>query len=194
MLATYCDNRSTDKNTTHSYIELYETLFRTKVNSATHILEIGIGPNTNYGGSILMWANYFQNAQIHAMDIVSIGHVRTELTNHPRIHLYTSTDAYKQHVVDSNFISKDIQFDIMIDDGPHTLESMVNFIKLYSKLLKRDGILVIEDVQDISWIDTLKKVTPLELNPFIEVYDRRHVKRRYDDILFVINKSADAKC
>jgi cephalosporin hydroxylase len=194
MLATYCDNRFTDKNTTHSYIELYETLFHTKVNSATHVLEIGIGPNQTFGGSIMMWADYFKNAQIHAMDVVPIDCVRTELTNHPRIHLHTGTNAYEQRVVDSNFISKDIQFDIMIDDGPHTLESMVDFIKLYSKLLKRDGILVIEDVQDISWIDTLKKVTPLELNPFIEVYDRRHVKGLYDDIVFVINKSADVKC
>lgn len=190
MLATYCDNRFTDKNTTHSYIELYETLFHTKVNSATHVLEIGI----DCGGSIMLWADYFKNAQIHAMDVVPIDCVRTELTNHPRIHLHTGTNAYQQRVVDSNFISKDIQFDIMIDDGPHTLESMVDFIKLYSKLLKRDGILVIEDVEDISWIDTLKKVTPLELNPFIEVYDRRHVKGRYDDIVFVINKSADVKC
>jgi len=35
----------------------------------------------------------------------------------------------------------------MLDDGPHTLESMKQFIKLYSQIMTDDGILIIEDVQ-----------------------------------------------
>lgn len=58
----------------------------------------------------------------------------------------------------------------MINDDPHTLESMIDFIKLYLilqtiKLLEKDGILVIEDVQDIYWINTLKEVTPFGVKP-----------------------------
>ena len=38
----------------------------------------------------------------------------------------------------------------MLDDGPHTLDSMKAFIKLYSQ--------IISDVQSIDWIDILKEV------------------------------------
>jgi hypothetical protein len=190
MLHTYCDNRFTDKNTTHSYIDLYESLFSKKKDSATHILEIGIGPETHQnGGSIKMWADYFTNANVYAVDIIHLNDINTNITNHPRIHLLTSQDAYSPIFVKSKLIDKNIKFDMMLDDGPHTLRSMVSFIVLYSNVLKEDGILAIEDVQDMSWIDTLRHVTPTELKPFIEVYDRRSVKGRYDDIVFVINKS-----
>jgi hypothetical protein len=60
---------------------------------------------------------------------------------------------------------------------------------MYSQLLKDDGILVIEDVQNIKWLDALRGVTPDLLKPFVHVYDRREVKGRYDDIVFTINKS-----
>ena len=190
MLTDYCDNNFTDKNTTHSYIDLYQTLFESKKESATHILEIGIGPTPHAnGGSIMMWADYFTNANIYSTDIISIDAVRSALIVHPRIHLYTSNNAYNANFVKSAFLSKNIQLDMMLDDGPHTLESMIDFIQLYSPLMKADGILAIEDLQNIRWIDTLKAVTPDALKPFIQVYDRQQVKGRYDDIVFVINKS-----
>ncbi len=137
-----------------------------------------------------MWANYFPNAQIHTADVISIDGVNTDLIDHPRIHLHTSNDAYNNKFFTNTFLSKKMKFDILVDDGPHTLESMLQFITLYSQLLKENGILVIEDVQDISWIDRLKACTPEELKHYIEVYDRRTVKGRYDDLMFVINKSA----
>lgn len=190
MLHNLCNNELTDKNTAHSYIDLYESLFSKKKDTATHILEIGIGPDfPKNGGSIRMWADYFTNAEIYALDIIHILQVHNCIRNQPRIHLLTSQDAYDPNLVRSQFIDKNIKFDMMLDDGPHSLESMVSFITLYSQVMKEDGILVIEDVQDISWIDTLRHATPDELKPFIQVYDRRSVKGRYDDIVFVINKS-----
>jgi hypothetical protein len=35
----------------------------------------------------------------------------------------------------------------MLDDGPHTLESIKKIINLYSQIMAEDGILIIEDVQ-----------------------------------------------
>lgn len=190
MLASFCDDYLTDKNTVHSYIEVYESLFSCKKHTATHVLEIGIGPYMPNGGSILMWAGYFPNAQIHTTDIISIESVNTDLIDHPRIHLHTSNDAYNKKFFTNTFLSKKMKFDILVDDGPHTLESMLQFITLYSQLLKEDGILVIEDIPNASWIDLLKACTPEELKPYIEVHDLRQVKERYDNILFVINKSS----
>jgi hypothetical protein len=77
----------------------------------------------------------------------------------------------------------------MIDDGPHSLESMVSFIKLYFPLLADDGIMIIEDIPEYHWINTLTNAVPETSKKYIEVYDRRQIKGRYDDILFVINKS-----
>ena len=61
-------------------------------------------------------------------------------------------------------------------------------IKLYSQIMTEDGILMIEDVQSIDWIDELKSVVPENLKKYIQCYDLRHIKNRWDDIVFVINK------
>jgi hypothetical protein len=76
----------------------------------------------------------------------------------------------------------------MLDDGPHTLESMKQFIRLYSQLMTDDGILIVEDVQSWDWIDILKNEVPEHLKQYIKVHDLRHVKQRYDDIVFTIDK------
>ena len=62
-----------------------------------------------------------------------------------------------------------------------------------AKILSDDGVLVIEDVQSINWINELKMRVPDHLQEFIEVYDLRRNKNRYDDIMFVINKNKNKK-
>jgi hypothetical protein len=156
--------------------------------TAKNILEIGIGPKGTFnGGSIKLWSKFFKNATIYALDIINIQDVWSEIKNIDNIKLYTSTDAYNANFFNNNL--KDIKFDILIDDGPHTLESMIKFVTMYSQLLTDDGILIVEDIQFYDWIVELTAVTPIELKKYIEVYDIRHVKNRYDDILFVINKT-----
>lgn len=189
-LVELVDNNLTDKNTNHSYLDLYEQLLKHKKNTATHILEVGIGPIPQQnGGSIKLWADYFQNAEVHAVDIIPIDDVFTPLVKHPRVYLHTSNNAYNVNFFMNTFYTKKDRFDFILDDGPHTLQSMEIFIKLYSNILKDDGILIVEDVQDMEWISSLKAATPDHLKCYIEVYDRREIKGRWDDIVFVINKS-----
>ena len=184
------NNSLTDKNTLHSYLELYESLFSSKKESAKNILEIGIGDvEQKNGGSIKLWYEYFVNATIYSLDILSIDRVIDELKNNPRIILYTSIDAYDDDFFNHTILSKNIKYDILLDDGPHTLESMKKFINLYSQLMTDDGILVIEDVQSIEWIELLKNEVPEHLKQYIQIYDLRSIKNRYDDIVFVINKN-----
>ncbi len=104
-----------------------------------------------------------------------------------RIVLYTSTDAYNTDVFTTQFLNKNVKCDIVLDDGPHTLESMKTFIKLYSQLLTDDGILIIEDIQSWDWIDILKSEVPDHMKQFVKVYDLRPNKNRYDDIIFTID-------
>ena len=184
------DNSNTDKNTTHSYLNLYESLLESKKYTAKNILEIGIGDFTEKnGGSIKLWKDYFTNATIYALDILPIDRVLDELLNDNRVVLYTSIDAYNNDFFITNLLNKNIKFDFMLDDGPHTLESMKQFIKLYYQIMTDDGILIIEDVQSFEWIDILKNEVPEHLKQYIKVYDLRSNKNRYDDIVFTIDKS-----
>ena len=178
------NNDKTDKNTTHSYIPLYQELLEGKKETAKNVLEVGIYK----GGSIKLWSEFFTNATIYGLDIVSFDFVLDELKNKNNIKLYTSYDAYDENTFKLNFLCKGIKFDFMLDDGPHTLESMYVFIKLYSQIMTDDGILIIEDVQDYKWIDILKLAVPDNLQKYIKVYDLRENKGRYDDIVFTIDK------
>ena len=76
----------------------------------------------------------------------------------------------------------------MLDDGPHTLESMKQFIRLYSQVMTDDGILIIEDVQDIEWLNILTDTVPDNLKQYIKTYDLRSIKNVPDDIVFTIDK------
>jgi len=190
MLTELIDNSRTDKNTTHSYIDLYQKLLESKKESARNVLEIGIGPNTHDdGGSIKLWHDFFTNATVHALDIKPFNEVWDNIKNNDRIILYTDTDAYNETFFKEKFLDKNIKIDFMLDDGPHTLESMKQFINLYSQVMADDGILIIEDVQAWDWVEKLKEATPEHLKEYVETYDLRHIKGRYDDIVFVINKS-----
>jgi hypothetical protein len=179
------ENTMTDKNTLHSYIGLYELLLANKQQSAKNVLEIGV----LYGGSIKLWYDYFPNATIYGLDQYEYHNLWTVIKNNSRIILNTSSDAYNEEFFNDNFLSKGIKFDFMLDDGPHTLESMKTFIKLYSQVMADDGILIIEDLQNIDWIDELKNVVPDNLKEYVKTYDLRNIKGRYDDIVFTIDKS-----
>lgn len=189
-LASLINNSLTDKNTSHSYVDLYEKLLSSKKESATTVLEVGIGDfGPKNGGSVKLWRDYFRNATIYGLDILPVERVIDELLTDPRVVLYTSTNAYNEDFVNANFINKGLKFDFMLDDGPHTLESMKDFIRLYLPLLKEDGILIIEDVQSVDWFEHLNNQVPEDLKKYIKVYDRRNIKGRYDDLVFTIDRS-----
>ena len=183
------DSSRTDKNTIHSYLHLYEKKFHDKKYKAKNVLEIGIGPYKNSnGGSIKLWHDYFVNANVYALDILHTDDVWDGIKCNDRIKLITSTDAYNEEFFNNHFLYKNMKFDVLLDDGPHTIESIKQFITLYTKVMAEDGILVIEDVQHMNWIQELVKAVPEHLQKYIEVYDLRHVKQRYDDIVFIIHK------
>jgi cephalosporin hydroxylase len=183
----YADNGLTDKNTAHSYFDTYEKLFENIQYNSKNVLEVGI----YWGGSIQLWRDYFINAHIYAVDICHIDFIKKDtIKNDHHITLFTNTNGYDDEFIKTNFINKDIKFDMILDDGPHSLQSNIDFIVKYAPLLTENGIMVIEDIQDFGYIEILKQCVPDELKPCIEVYDLRHIKNRYDDVLFVINKNS----
>jgi hypothetical protein len=178
------DNLRTDKNTVHSYLPLYQTLLERKKETAKNVLEVGI----YHGGSIKLWSDFFTNATVYGLDIMNNTLVWEGIQNNDKIKLYTSYDAYNDETFIDNFLNKGDLFDFLLDDGPHSLDSMKKFIKLYSQIMTDDGILIIEDVQSFDWIEILKNEVPEHLQKYIKVYDLRSNKNRYDDIVFTIDK------
>ena len=101
-----------------------------------------------------------KNAKIYGCDIIDNIKV-PNLKRKRRIKLNLNENAYEQSFIDRKF--KDKLFDFILDDGPHTRKSMIEFIKLYSPLLTDNGILIIEDVKKIEWLENLTDVTPEHL-------------------------------
>jgi hypothetical protein len=84
------DNSRTDKNTVHSYLELYQNLLINKKDTAKNVLEVGILK----GGSIKLWSDFFINANIYGIDIIKINEIWEGIKNKNNIILHTSSDAY----------------------------------------------------------------------------------------------------
>jgi len=181
------NNTYTDKGTTHSYLELYNRLLSPIKETAINVLEMGIGDfGFKNGGSLLLWRGFFTKATIHGIDILPIDRVLEELIHDSRVKLYCNTNGYNPEFISNNF--DNMKFDFLLDDGPHSLESQKSFVELYSHLLSDNGILIIEDVQSIEWLEILKNKTPEHLKQYIKTYDLRSVKGRYDDIVFTIDR------
>ena len=84
-------------------------------------------------------------------------------------------------------------FDIIFDDGPHTIESQKKCIEYYIPMLNNNGIMFIEDVQKIEDFDDLEEhfnevTETLEGKYSFEKIDLRYVKDRYDDLIFCIKR------
>jgi cephalosporin hydroxylase len=173
-LKQICSLYATDKNCLHSYVDnVYEEIFEEYRYSADKLLEIGV----ENGGSMLMWREYFIKASITGIDIKPCPQVE----NRDRIE-FINKDAYNIELVDQ----LPDNFDIIIDDGPHTLESMTFVIKEYINKIKENGILVIEDIQDFNWTNILRRKIPNNFK--VEVKDLRKFRNRYDDILMTIKR------
>jgi GR25 family glycosyltransferase involved in LPS biosynthesis len=183
-LSSIINNNLTDKNSYHSYIDVYENLFKNRQLSVKNVLEIGI----EKGGSLKLWNDYFVNATIYGLDTNDSPQF---LSKYKRI-ITQKRHAYSNDTL-HYFLDKNIKFDVIVDDGPHTLDSMIFVLENYSKLLNKDGILIIEDVQVIEWCEILYNNVEPSLQKFSYKIDRRHIKGTLDDILFIVENKENVE-
>ncbi len=175
-----CD---TDKGSLHTYTGMYEDILSQYKDKECVLLEIGI----QTGGSALLWSKYLPNAVFSFSDINPVNAGVLDMIEKDRFRFYLG-DAYSDLVLSSIRNDRPGGFDVIIDDGPHTLQSQIEFIRKYLPLVKKGGYLIIEDVQDISWCDMLRNEVPLEYKDSIDISDTRSFKGRYDDIVFIVKK------
>lgn len=168
-----------DKGSVHSYIEVYEEIFAPYRNNARRVLEIGLMG----GNSLRMWEEYFFNAEVYGVDLCDRPHdgladlrpMVAEGTH--RIAFLNAADSAQ---VEERFSG--MSFDVIIDDANHYLPDQLAIYSNFKDHLAGDGIYVIEDVADID----RDRQALLEL--CVErgrVFDRRSVKKRFDDVLVV---------
>lgn len=160
----YC----TDKYQLGYYDHFYEKTLKPFTKNSINILEIGI----RGGGSIKIWKEYFHpDSNVYGGDIENFDQIE-------------NTICYKMDMYSEESLNlfEDSYFDVVIDDGPHTYESFESVISKYYSKIKDDGILIIEDIVNPSWVDPLielsKKIGYTKSESF-----NMSGKQKYQDLL-----------
>ena len=175
---------TTDKGSYHDYIEGYYAKEFTNPEKVTSVLEIGV----QNGGSLILWHEWFTNAKIVGIDVIDAclnNYKEASLGREfPRIEIIIA-DGYDKAVVDAH---KDNSYDYIIDDGPHSLESMTLAIELWMPKVKQGGKLIIEDLQHVEWFEELASHAAKFGYEKYRTFDLRENKVRYDDLIFELEK------
>jgi hypothetical protein len=146
-------------NVHHNYDLAYSLLFSPRKLGTQAVLEIGIGttnttikssmgPNGIPGASLRAWKEFFPNAWIYGADVD-----KEILFNEDRIDCYYVDQDDPKTLKDLSIELEHlkISFDIILDDGLHTLRAATNTFHALEHLLARGGIYVIEDVPFRKW-------------------------------------------
>jgi len=176
----YINQYKTDKESRHRYCtSYYDQAFLNLKDKKLNILEIGI----KNGASLVLWNEYFKNSIIYGIDNSDL--IGNRLDMYPRIKTIIQ-DAYRKELTYNLPL-----FDIIIDDGPHTLESQKTFINHYFKKLNKNGKLIIEDILgDFNLNELLKEASKFSSN--IRIMNLRYSTKTDDSIIMEIQNDLDA--
>jgi len=164
-----------DKGTDHSYIEPYEQVLASYTNKPINFLEIGIG----FGSCLEMWTRYFhKDSKIYGFDIEDF-----QIFKEYGIIQYGDSKSSE----DRDRLFNNMEFDVIIEDGEHTIDAQLKTFHNYYPLVKQGGLYIIEDVQNLE--SDLESFHRLGYYP--KVFDLRGIKNRADDVLFVFEKDTN---
>jgi len=170
----------TDKELVHHYLDFYDQLFLPYKKKYINIFEVGYAE----GGSCKLWKDYFINAHIRVIDInnkqIPIGATKVLEFNSDRVRfdIINVNDLFVTDYFD------DFPVDIAIDDGSHNIPDQVAFVKVMYPIVNTGGLLIIEDVADVSGLCAeLDKLG----YPY-EVIDLRPQCNRWDNVLILFRK------
>lgn len=165
----------------HNYIPTYESLFSNFKNESINFLEIGI----YQGGSMLLWRDYFTKANIIGIDIVYTETAQNTLANsNISVFLSDSTDSNSDVLINK---IRDIEFDIIVDDGCHSFDSQYKTLKNYWGKLKTGGIYIIEDIEPRT-LNNPEYIKMFQQISNFEIVNLSQQDNRDDSILFIFRK------
>jgi hypothetical protein len=176
-----------DKGVIHRYLEKYDELFKPYRDREINLFEVGF----QYGGSCRLWEKYFTKANIRAIDIQPFPTSEDELTAakiyNMKMNVKTGARVIKE-IKDSNKLTKkyfaDFVPDIAIDDGSHRPKDQLRFVKTVYPVLRKGGLLIVEDIPDLEGqIEDFKK-----LGLIFSIVDWRSETGVTDDVILIFRK------
>ena len=118
----------------HNYNPVFERYFERYRLKKLKVLEVGVEAGT----SLRMWKDYFPNAEIHGFDIDEACMVHED--ERIRVHIGDQRS-------EADLMALPGDFDIIIDDGMHSIDSQINTFKiLFQNKMKDQGIYAVEDI------------------------------------------------
>jgi hypothetical protein len=141
-----------DKATTHDYYKIYSNILLSK-SSPYKIFEIGLGSNNikvasnmgkkgHPGASLRSFRDVYSKAEIYGADFDK----KILFTEDRILTFYVDQTKVSTFEDLSRIIPND--FDLMIDDGLHSLSANLNSIKFFMDKVKIGGYIVIEDIKE----------------------------------------------
>jgi len=169
-----------DKNSVHSYIEIYEKILAPYRGTAKNILEIGLMS----GESLRMWEDYFMG-KVYGMDcsetpIGGLADLRPIMAEGN--HNIVIGDAANPFDIAKHFIG--MKFEVVIEDAGHEINQQLEIYEVLRHYMADGGIYIIEDVQNID--ETRELFENIDKSKTVTILDRRFIKNRYDDVLILI--------
>jgi hypothetical protein len=139
----------TDKWGGHRYAQHYEEHLSPLKRRRLNILEIGVGGSDDPkagGASLRMWRTFFPYSRIYGLDI-----------HDKSVHDERRIKTFRGSQVDETFLGKVVQeigdIHLIIDDGSHHNEHVLQTFAFLFPKLQKNGIYVIEDTQTSYWPD-----------------------------------------
>jgi hypothetical protein len=189
-LGTILSANKSDK-ASHTYDIIYSYIFNKLGESNNlNVLEIGLGTNNptlissmgsngRPGASLYAWRDYLPNASIYGADIdrdilFQADRIKTSFVD--QLDLQTLNNLIPTF--------NNIQFDLIIDDGLHSIGANFNTLLFALNNIKNNGWIVIEDIE-LRVVDNWKSIDfILRTNPCFKTYMVR-AKHSY---IYIINK------
>ena len=121
----------------HGYAKIYEKYLKEHKDKNLNIIELG----SFYGNASAAFYFYFKNSQIYSADI------------NPDMYLYRSkrlknffTDTSSRASIEKNILSRNIKFDLIIEDASHMLKDQIVSLFILFKNLKSGGFFIVEEI------------------------------------------------
>jgi len=110
------------------------------------------------------------------------------------IDLNTNTKIIKENPYDPTFIntyfiSQNILFDMVVVEGLISIDNIKSFITNYISLLSDTSMLIIENLQSYTDVNSIINLLPLNIKTPIEIIDYRRILNKYDTILLCLDKT-----
>lgn len=189
-LVSLFNQYGSDKSSTHNYHLVYAYVLSKKRRSPLSILEIGLGTNNidvpsnmgkygKPGASLRAFRDWAPQARVIGADVdtrVLFAEDRIET------HFVDQTKPETFEALARLFEPK--SFDLIIDDGLHTPEANINTLKFSLSLIKDDGTIIIEDVNE-----TVYDFWDVAFSFLEPVYECHFIRSRKSIIIMIRRRS-----